>query len=331
MFKAIIDSKSHEDGLLASFTGSSPALGSIIVTVEDGTYIGKIDAVLGNTDNPIAHIAHLDRKMNIDLFLGCEAQIRPKAQRQDSREQWGRDSDRRDRNSNRDGRERRHNNNQNRSDWRDNRRDSNRRDSDRGGSRGRDFNRRDSDRGGSRGRDFNRRDSDRGGSRGRDFNRRDSDRGGSRGRDFNRRDSDRGGSRGRDFNRRDSDRGGSRGRDFNRRDSDRGGSRGRDSRNNRFDDRQKKVYADNDWTCKKCNNVNFSFRKECNRCGEPKDGQSGGRRNNDRGNQQRDSRQRKSDDAPRKFRKARGKSANHAHNRGPKPLNARPRRKNRDD
>ena len=291
MFKAIIDSKSHEDGLLASFTGSSPALGSIIVTVEDGTYIGKIDAVLGNTDKPIAHIAHLDRKMNIDLFLGCEAQIRPKAQRQDSREQWGRDSDRRDRNSNRDGRERRHNNNQNRSDWRDNRRDSNRRDSDRGRSRGRDFNRRDSDRGGSRGRDFNRRDSDRGGSRGRDFNRRDSDRGGSRGRDFNR----------------------------------------RDSRNDRFDNRQKKVYADNDWTCKKCNNVNFSFRKECNRCGEPKDGQSGGKWNNDRGNQQRDNRQRKGDDAPRKFRKARGKSANHAHNRGPKPLNARPRRKNRDD
>ena len=276
MFKAIIDSKSHEDGLLASFTGSSPALGSIIVTVEDGTYIGKIDAVLGNTDKPIAHIAHLDRKMNIDLFLGCEAQIRPKAHRQDNREQWGRDSDRRDRHSNRDGRERRHNNNQNRSDWRDNRRDSNRRDSDRGGSRGRDFNRRDSDRGGSRGRDSNRRDSDRGGSRGRDSNR-------------------------------------------------------RDSRNNRFDNREKKVYADNDWTCKKCKNVNFSFRKECNRCGEPKDGQSGGKWNNDRGNQQRDRRPRKSDDAPRKFRKARGKSANHAHNRGPKPLNARPRRKNRDD
>ena len=112
--------------------------------------------MLGNTDKPIAHIAHLDRKMNIDLFLGCEAQIRPKAQRQDNREQWSRDSDRRERHSNRDGRERRHNNNQNRSDWRDNRRDSNRRDSDRRGSRGRDFNRRDSDRGGSRGRDFNR-------------------------------------------------------------------------------------------------------------------------------------------------------------------------------
>ena len=246
MFKAIIDSKSHEDGLLASFTGSSPALGSIIVTVEDGTYIGKIDAVLGNTDKPIAHIAHLDRKMNIDSFLGCEAQIRPKAQRQDKREQWSRDSDRRERHSNRDGRERRHNNNQNRSDWRDNRRDSNRRDSDRRGSRGRDFNR-------------------------------------------------------------------------------------RDSRNNRFDNREKKIYSDNDWTCKKCGNVNFSFRKECNRCGEPRNEQSEGKRNSDRGNQQRERRPRKSDDAPRKFRKARGKSANHAHNRGPKPLNARPRRKNRDD
>ena len=73
MFKAIVETKSHEGGLLAPFTGSSPALGSIIVRVDDGTYIGKIDAVLGNTDSPIAHIAHLDRKMNPDTFLGCEA------------------------------------------------------------------------------------------------------------------------------------------------------------------------------------------------------------------------------------------------------------------
>ena len=87
MFKAIVETKSHEGGLLAPFTGSSPALGSIIVRVDDGTYIGKIDAVLGNTDSPIAHIAHLDRKMNPDTFLGCEAQIRPKmAKRDDNRQ-----------------------------------------------------------------------------------------------------------------------------------------------------------------------------------------------------------------------------------------------------
>ena len=42
MFTGSIESHSHEGGLLASFTGSSPALGSIIVSSDDGTYIGKI-------------------------------------------------------------------------------------------------------------------------------------------------------------------------------------------------------------------------------------------------------------------------------------------------
>ena len=26
-----------------------------------------------------------------------------------------------------------------------------------------------------------------------------------------------------------------------------------------------------DWTCSKCNNLNFSFRNKCNRCGIPKE------------------------------------------------------------
>ena len=62
-------------------------------------------------------------------------------------------------------------------------------------------------------------------------------------------------------------------RDSNRRDSGRGNFRDRDSRN-RSGGREKKIFADNDWTCTKCNNSNFSFRKECNRCGEPKSGNS---------------------------------------------------------
>ena len=72
MFKAIVEAQSHEGGLLAPFTGASPALGAIIVRTDDGTYIGKIDAVLGNTDTPIAHIAHLDRKINPESFLGAK-------------------------------------------------------------------------------------------------------------------------------------------------------------------------------------------------------------------------------------------------------------------
>ena len=238
MFKAIIDSKSHEGGLLARFTGSSPALGSIIVRVDDGGYIGKIDAVLGNTDSPIAHIAHLDRKINPNSFLGCEAQIRPKGFKQDD--------------------ERNPRNDRYNKDRRDNRRNN-------------------------------------------------------------------------DSYRRDSGRGNFRDRNSNRRDSGRGNFRDRDSRN-RSGGREKKIFADNDWTCTKCNNSNFSFRKECNRCGEPKSGNSeGGNNRGRRDKPARNDRRSRNDSEPRKFRKARGKSPNHAHNRGPKPLDARSRRRNRDD
>ena len=284
MFKGIVESKSHEGGLLATFTGSSPALGSIIVTTDDGTYIGKIDAVLGNTDNPLAHIAHLDRKMNPDRFLGSEVQIRPKAPRSESSHRNGNsrhDRNRDGRSNNRDRYERTNDREQNRSNWRENRRDND---------------------------GYKRRDSSR-----RNFTDRDS----------NRRDSRRDNSRGIDFNRRDSRDSRPRGRDSNQRDSR---SRGREN----------KIFADNDWTCKKCNNVNFSFRKECNRCGEPKDGNSrdnqGRQRDSrQRQNQSRQSQSRHNDGQPRKFRKAKGKSANHAHNKAPKPLNARSRKRNRDN
>ena len=239
MFNAIVEAQSHEGGLLAPFTGASPALGAIIVRTDDGTYIGKIDAVLGNTDTPIAHIAHLDRKINPESFLGCEAQIRPKTQKRDDSNRY-----QTNRYENRGRRDNRSNNNQHRDSGRDNYRN----------------------------------------------------------------------------------------RDSNRRDSGRDNFRNRDSRNNRSYGKEKKIFADNDWTCAKCNNSNFSFRKECNRCGEPKNSNSGKGNHNDAQNRRtRNNRPPRTNGEPRKFRKARGKSANHAHNRGPKPLDARSRRRNRDD
>ena len=141
MFKATVEALSHEGGLIAPFTGSSPALGSIIVRIDDGTYIGKIDAVLGSTDSPIAHIAHLDRKMNPNDFIGCEAQIRPKIAKQDNREsnRGNRHAGNKPRQSyNRERGDRSHRDNQSRPNWRDNQRSDNRRD--------RRDNRRDSDR-----------------------------------------------------------------------------------------------------------------------------------------------------------------------------------------
>ncbi len=83
MFAGTVESLSHEGGLLVSFTGSSPALESIIVNLETGEYIGKVDAVLGNTNAPLAHVAHLDRKLDIPSLVGIEVNIRPKKVREE--------------------------------------------------------------------------------------------------------------------------------------------------------------------------------------------------------------------------------------------------------
>ena len=46
MFEGVIERKSHENGLLASFSGSSPALGSIMILQNSEYYVGKVYSVL---------------------------------------------------------------------------------------------------------------------------------------------------------------------------------------------------------------------------------------------------------------------------------------------
>ncbi len=100
MFSGTIDSMSHEGGLLLSFGGSSPALDSIIIRASDGVYIGKIDGVLGNTDSPMAHVGHIDRKLDLNSLVGEEVTIRPKKPREErypsSRDRDSRGDGRRD-------------------------------------------------------------------------------------------------------------------------------------------------------------------------------------------------------------------------------------------
>ena len=257
MFAGTISSLSHEGGLLASFSGSSPALGSIIVDSEDGTYIGKIDAVLGGTEAPMAHIAHLDRQLNIPKLLGSKVKIRPKI------DKMGRDK----------------NNSQQRA-----------RNFERTSTRTRGNN------------DPRARIS--GGSRNVGRNNSRDNRG-----NFGNRNK----SRFFDEESRQTRRFGKDKR-----------SRSRENVNN-----NRNIYTDNDWNCHKCNNSNFSFRKECNRCGEPKltAGSNDMVTRRNRQNNPGENRHSK----PRRFRRARGKGPGHAHNKGPRPLNSRPRRKNRDD
>ncbi len=299
MFAGTVEALSHEGGLLLSFGGSSPALDSIIVKASDGVYIGKIDGVLGNTDNPVAHVGHIDRKLNLESLIGQEVTIRAKKPREDRRV------------NSREGRNSRNERN-----------------------------------------DFKKRDNS---SFDRNSNFRNRD-------DRGRRDS-----RGR--------------RESGSRNFDRGGRR--DNRNNRQRDGRRnsgKIFSDNDWVCPKCNNSNFSFRTECNRCGEPRSGagrrdsrnhqdnrnrdygrdggrgrrdhgrdSSRGRRNNTgrdfdrndrnhRGGERRfsdrndfKSNNERSKPKQNNFRKARGKRPGHAHNNAPKPIVPRKFKRNRDD
>jgi len=77
MFVGTVDRVSHEGGLLVSYTGACPALGSVMVDSEN-EYVGKVDGVIGNTSNSLVHISHLDRRAKPENMVGITIQIRSK-------------------------------------------------------------------------------------------------------------------------------------------------------------------------------------------------------------------------------------------------------------
>ena len=102
MFKGRVEKVSHEGGLLVSYTGACPALGSVMVDSSE-TYIGKVDGVIGNLENSLVHVAHLDRKANPNGMVGLEITIRTRKPKENYR---SRDNNRS--NDNRRGRNDRH-------------------------------------------------------------------------------------------------------------------------------------------------------------------------------------------------------------------------------
>ena len=69
MFRGNVVRPSHEGGLLISFTGSSPALGSSIET-ENGIRLGKVDTVLGSIHEPWVHVYPITKGLDIVDVLG---------------------------------------------------------------------------------------------------------------------------------------------------------------------------------------------------------------------------------------------------------------------
>ena len=217
MFKGRVEQVSHEGGLLVSYSGACPALDSVMVDSNEN-YVGKVDGVVGNLDNSLVHVAHLDRKNDANSMIGIEITIRSRRPKQDRPQR---------RDDSRDNRQRRDDSRDNRQ-----RRDNNRRDE-----------------------------------------RSDRDRHGNNDWDCSKCNNSNFAFR----------------TECNRCGESRGsGSKGRIERRPKFDNRRDRNekrsndrHGDNDWECSKCNNSNFSFRTECNRCGEPK-GRDRGNRNDRR-------------------------------------------------
>ena len=115
MFVGTVDRVSHEGGLLVSYTGACPALGSVMVDSEN-EYVGKVDGVIGNTSNSLVHISHLDRRAKPENMVGITIQIRSKRpmERKNFDRRDGRGDRRNDRRGDRgDRRNDRNNSNQN--------------------------------------------------------------------------------------------------------------------------------------------------------------------------------------------------------------------------
>lgn len=120
MFKGRVENISHEGGLLVSYSGACPALGSVMVDTNH-QYIGKVDAVIGNLKKSFVHVAHLDRNSKPKEMIGLEIVIRTKKAGQVHRNDRRNDRRNERRSDHRDGRGNDRRNNR-RGDRRDDRR-----------------------------------------------------------------------------------------------------------------------------------------------------------------------------------------------------------------
>ena len=100
MFRGNVVRPSHEGGLMISFTGSSPALGSSIET-ENGVRLGKVDTVLGSIHKPWVHVYPIAKGLDVVDVLGQNAIItnkksfqKSKPRRDDRRSNFSRNNNR---------------------------------------------------------------------------------------------------------------------------------------------------------------------------------------------------------------------------------------------
>ena len=79
-FRGRVASESHEGGLLLSFRGTAPHLGTALQTV-DGTYLGRVDSVIGTVDDAHVHLHPIARELVFDSVKNSVATIQQRRER----------------------------------------------------------------------------------------------------------------------------------------------------------------------------------------------------------------------------------------------------------
>ena len=92
-FSGEVSKKSHEGGILASFEGKPPSLGTNI-RITGGKTLGRVQSVIGNIENPMIHIFPLSRGIDSLTAIGANIEIAPRDRTPKSKNTRGRGSDR---------------------------------------------------------------------------------------------------------------------------------------------------------------------------------------------------------------------------------------------
>jgi predicted nucleic-acid-binding Zn-ribbon protein/rRNA processing protein Gar1 len=86
-FSGRVSRESHEGGLLVSFEGRAPRLGAGIRVV-GGKTLGRVETVLGPSDEPLIHVHPLNGGVEAGSAIGSPVEIAPRGRVNQSRQDW---------------------------------------------------------------------------------------------------------------------------------------------------------------------------------------------------------------------------------------------------
>ena len=92
-FSGTVSKTSHEGGILASFEGKPPSLGTNI-RIQGGKNIGRVQSVIGSVKNPMIHIFPLSRGVSAKSAVGASIEIAPRDRTPKSKKNKGRNINR---------------------------------------------------------------------------------------------------------------------------------------------------------------------------------------------------------------------------------------------